>query len=721
MLVLLCGPISRTVAQSTLPKAVNDSLWGVWNDPATADSSRFKAMYKLVWDGYLYSQPDSAILYAHLMYDAANDRGLKKQIAAALNLEGNAYYNQGQLDQAKESFTRSLSIREEIGDKEGISASLLNIGNIFRKKGENEQALEHLNRSLRIKEEIGDERGIAICLNNMGIVYEYQGEPVKAMELYERSLRIRETIGDAAGMAYSLNSIAGVYQAQGEYAQAISFMSRSLRLHEKSGNKIQLANILCSIGTLAMEQGDYAQALKHTIGSLEICEALEDKEGTARAVNQIGQIHLRNGDDEKAMEQFTRCLVLAEEIGNQLTVAVALDNLGIINRRLGRFDVAMELHARALGILEHRGDPARLAYALRSMGALYQVKGDHARAISYGQRALEIAQEAGDVRVQKEISELLLTSYKTNGDFRKALEMHELFLQMRDSIMRKDAQREVMRHEFSYQFEKKEALLAAEQARKDAVAAERMKRKDQQRNAFIGGFGFMVLLAGVFFTQRNRINKEKRRSEALLLNILPNEVAEELKDTGAAVAKQFDTATILFSDFKGFTSISEQLSPTDLVQELNVCFQAFDHIITARGIEKIKTIGDAYMCVGGLPDPKSSSPSDVVHAALEMQTFMQQRKADRDAKGLPAFEMRVGIHTGPVVAGIVGIKKFQYDIWGDTVNIASRMESSGEGGQVNISEATYMLVKEELGLTFTPRGKVQAKGKGEMEMYFVKR
>ncbi len=157
------------------------------------------------------------------------------------------------------------------------------------------------------------------------------------------------------------------------------------------------------------------------------------------------------------------------------------------------------------------------------------------------------------------------------------------------------------------------------------------------------------------------------------------------------------------------------------MEELNTCFKAFDGIITARGIEKIKTIGDAYMCAGGLPVPSSSTPAGVVQAALEMQAFMIARKKERDAQGKPAFEMRVGIHTGPVVAGIVGVKKFAYDIWGDTVNTASRMECSGEVGQVNISESTYALVKDEPGLVFTSRGKVQAKGKGEMEMYFVTR
>jgi ligand-binding sensor domain-containing protein/class 3 adenylate cyclase len=217
--------------------------------------------------------------------------------------------------------------------------------------------------------------------------------------------------------------------------------------------------------------------------------------------------------------------------------------------------------------------------------------------------------------------------------------------------------------------------------------------------------------------EKKEVEKLYNRSEDLLLNILPSEVAEELKAKGSAEAKMIDEVTVLFTDFKGFTQLSEKLTPKALVAEINECFSAFDHIMEKYGVEKIKTIGDSYMAAGGLPTANKTHPEDVVNAALEIQQYMAAHKANKEAAGELYFEIRIGIHSGPVVAGIVGVKKFQYDIWGDTVNTASRMESSGEVGKVNISGTTYELVKDKF--TCEYRGEIEAKHKGMMGMYFV--
>ncbi|MFQ5448364.1 MAG: adenylate/guanylate cyclase domain-containing protein [Saprospiraceae bacterium] len=277
----------------------------------------------------------------------------------------------------------------------------------------------------------------------------------------------------------------------------------------------------------------------------------------------------------------------------------------------------------------------------------------------------------------------------------------------------------------------KEYVVREQDAELEKLDAE-LALRESQRNLFLAIAGLILLAAAGLFhryhvmrrhnsvlEEKNKIIVEERqRSEELLLNILPMAVAEELKKNGFAEARQYDSATVLFTDFQGFSKISKKLAPGKLVQDLHYAFTHFDHIIGQYGLEKIKTIGDAYMCAGGLPRSDAAAPLNVVKAALEIQRFLDGWNRERRKNGEPVFEARIGIHTGPLVAGVVGEKKFAYDIWGDTVNVASRMESNGKPGKVNISAATFAHVKKDFDCEY--RGKVPAKNVGEVEMYFVK-
>ena len=651
LLLFLCIEVVR--GQSTLPKAEADSLLAVWNDPTQADTARFKAMDTYAWDGYMFSQPDSAFYYANLNFDFAQSKGLKKQMAGALSMQGISFLFRSDYAKALKYFKQSLKITEEIpqpdgttGDKKGIAGNLIGIGNIYLEQDDYPKALSYYQRSLKIKQEIGDEKGVAASLNNIGLIYSIQGETNQALDYYRRSLDIKEKIGYQTDIATSYNNIGDIYYKQGETIQA--------------------------------------------------------------------------------QEYYQRALEVSKEIGDKKGIAASLQGLGLIYNRKGETNTAKKYLLDALEIQEEIGDKKSMVTSINVFGDFYNKQKDYKNAIEWCNKGLTLSEEIGAIALQKAACLCLYDAYKGLGNGNKALEYHEEMLVLTDSLQKKETSKLLQQMEFAKQV-LEDSLETAEKERLIEVAhQEEVRQKDRTRNIAIGGGILVLILAGGIYSRlrytkkaKAVIEKEKDRSENLLLNILPADIAAELKEKGRAEARDFDMVSILFTDFKGFTAASEKLSAQDLVAEINACFEAFDGIMGKFKIEKIKTIGDAYMAAGGLPVPTDDSVKNTVLAALEMQTFISKRKVELDAAGKPCFEMRVGIHTGPVVAGIVGVKKFAYDIWGDTVNTASRMESSGAVGQVNISQSTFEVLKDDSDFKFESRGKIEAKGKGEIEMYFV--
>ncbi|MBL7938326.1 MAG: tetratricopeptide repeat protein [Flavobacteriales bacterium] len=621
----------------------------------------------------------------------------------------------------KERFTRSQA------------HACSNLGSGYRMMNMGDSALHYWEMGLGYASTVGDRSVEAAIRNGMGVLAYQQGDMDKAVGLMKQGLAIRLEIGDTADLATSYTNLAAMEHMQGNVPQALEYYGLALRKAERDTDEEVMSALYVNIGALHETQGELDSALAAYRKAVPLLKKLKGNDALAFAYSNMATVLLTKHDLDGAEEKVREGLgeALKEHQYNALNDLYF--KLSRIHEERRQWDQAQDACSLSLAYADSGGYVRGMAYAHVQMARIEWLRGRPAEALREAKLSVERAGGYQELNLKKDRAELLAEIYADLGDHRNAYLQYRTYRSLSDSLTNEKNRKDLIRKGFQYEYEKRAAVLQAEREKEEELAAKEIEKQKVIRNAYAAsGALALLLLIGLYrryrFKQQvnDRLEKqnqiileEKKRSDELLLNILPEEVAEELKDTGAAQAKHFDTATILFSDFKGFTEASEKLTPQELVEELNVCFKAFDHITAARGIEKIKTIGDAYMCAGGLPDPKSSSPADVVEAALEMQAFMKTRKAERDAQGKPAFEMRVGIHTGPVVAGIVGVKKFQYDIWGDTVNTASRMESSGEPGQVNISEATYDLVKDQPGLYFTSRGKVVAKGKGEMEMFFV--
>ena len=623
-----------------------DSLWNTWQDETHSDTIRLAAIHQFVKSGYLYSHPDSAFYFAQLQYDFAQSKGLKKQMAMGLNIQGVTFAIKGNYPIALDYFQRSLRINEEIGNKEGSSIALENIGNVYNQLGNDHRALDFFQRSLKINEAIGDKLRIAAFLHNIGNIYTNQNDYSKALEYHERSLKIKEEFDDKRETATSLIHIGNIYVNQKDYSRAIDYYQRSLSIYEENADKRGIGYSLSNIGFSYKEQGDYP----------------------------------------KALDYYQRSLNIHKEVGNRKGISASLRNIGFI----------------------------------------YSARNNYPQALKFCQNGLELAQEIKILKGQKEACQCLFDTYKALGNSDKALVYMEKMRAVEDSLQTEETAKKLNQMEFE-KIMLQDSITKAEEARLVQVAHEaEIRKKNLIRNWMIGSGILVLLLAAGFYNRwqyvrksRDIISKEKERSENLLLNILPAEVAQELKEKGRANARDFDGVSVLFTDFISFTEVSEKLTALELVNEINHCFEAFDGITEKYGIEKIKTIGDAYMAVGGLPLPTHNSAKNTVLAALEMQDFIRIRKARLNAMEKNGFDMRLGIHTGPVIAGIVGVKKFQYDIWGDTVNTASRLESLGEAEKVNISHSTYTLLKDDPDFVFESRGKIEVKGKGEIEMYFV--
>ncbi len=558
------------------------------------------------------------------------------------------------------------------------------------------------------------------------------GQMARAAVLLDSAVVMARAAGEEKLLGRLMLEQAAMLETRGESGRALSLLYEVMADVRRSGDSLGLAEVLNSIGTIQHNQKNYDKAEEYYRSSGAIYQQLGSMRETGKYWNNLGSLYEDKGDPAQALTFYRLSLGVWQALRNTGWTAVSYMHLGTCYGLLGETDSARYYLKQSMRDQGLTSKGYLMAITKVRYGAVENQAGRRGEALRFCADGLAMAEEQQARMLEQQACECLYDTYDALGDKGRALDYYRRSIVLRDTLFGEAKIKEMTRIEMDHEFAQRQLADSLNRAKKQVEEemvhqAEVTGEREARNLALYGAIAVFLLAAGLWSRLRfmrissARVQRERGRSERLLLNILPATVAQELKDNGKAMARDHPCATILFSDFKDFTRISQTMSAQALVEELDHCFKAFDRIVAAHEIEKIKTIGDAYMCVGGLPGLAPAAPVDVVRAALEMQAFITARKAEREAKGLSAFSMRVGIHTGPVVAGIVGLRKFAFDIWGDAVNTANAMERSGEEGKVNISKATYELVKEGPDLSFTPRGMVEAKGKGEMEMYFVGR
>jgi class 3 adenylate cyclase len=712
--------------QSMLVSAQDtDGLWTIWNNRSLSDSARVDALCELS-EILLESHPDSANVLADSIINLANSRELINHYAHGLRIKGEYYQHIYKFDTALGFFNSSLEILKEYDLKPDMIILYAKIGRNYFQQHEYQKAHEYYERSLNESEMIRDTMGIANSIQDIGVNYYFQGDYLKSLDYFLKAIDLYRAIDSKEDIADMHLRLGAIFYHQGHYTKAIQYFNTYFEYDVDSENVRMHSEIYTNLGAIYFQQADYVKAKEYYEKGLSIDEQFEQHRGRAIGYFNIGECFLEEQDLPVAMEYFQKSLDVCQKYFEKDLVADCYLAIGLIHMKRQEYAEARRYYQQSLEAAREIGYNAILSSIYTYQGNLFNILSDHSKALERCKLGYEKSIDTGDIQEQISACECLYATYKALGDAGSALKYHETFLALTDSLHNEETVRQLQQMEFKQQM-LADSLKMEEEKFQAALASEReiSKQKNRKNLFFFAGIGIFILSIGLYsrltYIRKSRsvIQKEKERSETLLLNILPGEVAEELKAKGESVARNFEEVTVLFTDFKEFTSIAESLSAQELVAEINTCFKAFDDIITFYGIEKIKTIGDAYMAAGGLQATNSTTAKEVVLAGLDMQSFMNARKKELKEMGKSFFEMRVGIHTGQVVAGIVGVKKFQYDIWGDTVNIASRMESSGKVGKVNISATTYDHIKDDPGFSFSKRGRINAKNKGMMEMYFV--
>ncbi len=518
-ILVLLSICSFTYGQSNL-----DSLWGVWSNQNSADTTRMSALSDYAWDAFLYTQPDSTYHYATILHDFAKENNNQEFLAKAVKIMAVSHQVRGNYEEAEQFYEQSIEYTRQLGDRKALADIYFNMGSMYYVKSDFDSAISWYEKSLGIRYEIVDSVGMAGALNNIGGVYNARGEYQISIQYFEKSLAIKQALGDKAGTARTLTNIGIISYNHGDYATAVDYYLKGLKLAEEMGDKNGIATALINIGNLYNEQDESQKAIDYYDRASILMNEIGDKKGYSSALNNIGSIYRNRQQYDKALNYYERCAEINLSIDDQVLYSSTLNNIGLVHMKQANYDTALSYFEKSLEIKRKVGDKHGIVNSVNNIGGIHLKKGNPKMAIRFAEEALQLAREIGVLAQVEESASYLWEAYKATGNHKKALEMHELFVDARDSIASENNQKELIRQEYKYVYEKQaaadsvkaaeaakvmDAQLAAEQAENKRHKIE-AKQQAQQKYFLFGGLA-LALLFGAFIFNRFRVtNKQKK-------------------------------------------------------------------------------------------------------------------------------------------------------------------------------------------------------------------
>ncbi len=592
--------------------------------------------------------------------------------------------------------------------------------------------------------------------------YDSAGDAGKSLYYYLLLQDIIETSGTTQEQSVLYNNLGRQYASLKDYPKALEYFRKS---------EMQCSYIPCdypevlwaNMGIALHNTGETKRGIEYLLKAQKLLASRKDYTALANLEHLLASVYFSSNDIYNALSHNQLAIQYATDTKQKQVLAEAYRTSADLYHDLYDFEKAFEYYQAYLNILDEirQEDQSREQRLTQQRALLSAAEGQikfliarqNFKDLEYNQvkferERLELQNKNLGLEAQRKEDALRLLEAQKDADQAKireqALQALQARAQLRQAALQLNAEKQ---NRVILELREKEQIERAQNQADSTLRAQELDRIQREqayqnaqeasfrRFAYTLGLALLLVLVVVAISwwfarrakrrvesqnrqiqaQKRQIEEEKRKSDSLLRNILPEEVATELKLSGQATPRFYPAATVLFSDFVNFTSLSARLTPEQLIDELNECFLAFDEICERHGLEKIKTIGDAYMCAGGLPIPNDTHAADAVRAALEMAAWLKNRRETNPDSFLT--EMRIGIHTGPVMAGVIGKNKFAYDIWGDAVNLAARLEEHGEPGRVNISGATAEAVKHLYQAEH--RGQKDVHNKGQVDMYFI--